>query len=150
VRINEIGPVPGQKHRRKRIGRGYGSGHGAQSTKGHKGQKARSGPGLHPKFEGGQNPLVKRMPSKRGFTNIFRKEYATVNLRRLGAFAAGAEVTPEALYQMGLAKPRGAPVKILGDGELAHALTVRAHRFSAAAKAKIEAAGGKAEEIANA
>jgi len=94
--------------------------------------------------------LAKALPSKRGFTNIFRKEYAAVNLDRLVGFEPGAVVTPESLYQTGLVKPKGTPIKVLGNGDLAHALTVRAHKFSASAKAKIEAAGGKAEEITNA
>ena len=105
---------------------------------------------MRPGFEGGQLPLIKRLPRKRGFTNIFRTEYSLVNLGGLAAFAVGTEVTPEALLAAGLVKNLSKPVKILANGELKHALTVKADKFSAAARAKIEAAGGKAEEVAHA
>ena len=139
----------GAKHKRKRVGRGNASGHGTYSGRGLKGQKARSGPGLRIGFEGGQLPLIRRMSRKRGFTNIFRVEYAEVNLRSLASrFPAGSEVTPETLVQVGVIKNLKKPVKVLSQGDLEGALTVRAHKFSAAARQKIEAAGGKAEVIA--
>lgn len=145
---NDLRHPAGAKHKRKRVGRGNASGHGTYSGRGLKGQKARSGPGLRIGFEGGQLPLVQRMSRKRGFTNIFRVEYAEVNLRNLASrFPAGSEVTPEALVQVGVIKNVKKPVKVLSQGELEGALTVRAHKFSAAARQKIEAAGGKAEVI---
>ncbi|MCL5026607.1 MAG: 50S ribosomal protein L15 [Chloroflexi bacterium] len=144
MRLHELRPAPGATHRRKRVGRGVGSGSGTYAGRGLKGQKARSGGGVPPYFEGGQLPLVQRLPHKRGFVNRFRKEYAPVNLGRLVSFEAGSEVTPETMYQAGIIKSPGALVKVLGDGELDRALTVRAHSFSASAKAKIEAAGGSA------
>jgi large subunit ribosomal protein L15 len=145
---NDLRPPAGAKHKRKRVGRGNGSGHGTYSGRGVKGQKARSGPGLRIGFEGGQLPLIRRMSRKRGFTNIFRVEYAEVNLGSLaGRFPAGSEVTPEALVGAGVIKNLKKPVKVLGQGELEGALTVRAHKFSATARQKIEAAGGKTEVI---
>jgi large subunit ribosomal protein L15 len=140
-------PAPGAKQKRKRVGRGDGSGHGTYSGRGLKGQKSRAGGGVRLGFEGGQLPIIKRLPRKRGFTNIFRDEYITVNVGRLNAFAADAEVTPQSLLEAGLIKSIKLPVKILGDGEINHPLTVKAKKFSSAAKAKIEAAGGRAEEI---
>ena len=147
MRQNELNPRPGSKRNRKRIGRGVGSGHGTYSCRGSKGQKSRSGGGVSPRFEGGQTPLVKRLPSKRGFTNIFRTDYALVNLRRLEIFDQGTEVTPERLVAAGLVSSLKRPIKILGDGELQRPLVVKANKFSQAAKKKIEAAGGRAEEI---
>jgi large subunit ribosomal protein L15 len=144
MRLHDLKPALGSKHSRKRVGRGPGSGHGTYSTRGLKGQKARAGGGRPPRFEGGQLPLVQRLPMKRGFVNHFRVEYVPVNLGRLSRFEAGAEVTLEIMYQAGLVKSVGDLVKVLGDGELDKALTVRAHKFSASAKAKIEAAGGTA------
>jgi large subunit ribosomal protein L15 len=145
---NDLRPPAGAKHRRKRVGRGNASGHGTYSGRGIKGQKARSGPGLRIGFEGGQLPLIRRMSRKRGFTNIFRVEYAEVNLGSLASrFPAGSEVTPEALVEAGVIKNLKKPVKVLGQGELEGALTVRAHKFSATARQKIEAAGGKTEVI---
>jgi large subunit ribosomal protein L15 len=145
---NDLQPPAGAKHRRKRVGRGNASGHGTYSGRGIKGQKARSGPGLRIGFEGGQLPLIRRMSRKRGFTNIFRVEYAEVNLRNLaGRFSADSEVTPETLVRAGVIKNLKKPVKVLGQGDLEGALTVRAHKFSAVARQKIEAAGGKAEAI---
>jgi large subunit ribosomal protein L15 len=145
---NDLRPPAGAKHRRKRVGRGNASGHGTYSGRGIKGQKARSGPGLRIGFEGGQLPLIRRMSRKRGFTNIFRVEYAEVNLGSLASrFPAGSEVTPEALVEAGVIRNLKKPVKILGQGELEGALTVRAHKFSATARQKIEAAGGKTEVI---
>lgn len=148
VSQNELRPASGSKHRRRRLGRGHGSGRGTTAGRGTKGQKSRSGGNIPPYFEGGQLPLVKRMPSKRGFTNIFKTQYAIVNVGRLGLFPSGAEVTPVALVEKGLVKSSGLPIKLLGEGEVGVPLTVKAHKFSATARAKIEAAGGKAEEIA--
>ena len=147
MRQNELSPSPGSKHARKRIGRGDGSGHGTYSCRGLKGQKSRSGPGIALRFEGGQTPLVKRLPHKRGFTNIFKTEYAVVNLRGLDAFSANAEITPESLVAAGLVSSLEKPIKILGEGDVKHPLVVKAHKFSQTAKEKIEAAGGKIEEI---
>lgn len=131
---------------KKRLGRGIGSGLGKTSGKGHKGQLARSGGGKGPAFEGGQTPLQRRLP-KRGFTNIFAKEYGEVNVEELNRFDSGVVVTREVLEQAGLVKLRDYGVKILGDGELEKALTVQASKFSRSAVEKIEAAGGKAEVI---
>jgi large subunit ribosomal protein L15 len=145
MRLEELKPSPGARKKVKRVGRGFGSGHGKTSTKGHKGQKARSGGVKGPGFEGGQMPLQRRLP-KRGFTNIFKKTYAEVNLRDLAGMAG--TVTPESLAEQGLVKKRDVKaVKILGVGELKAAITVRAHKFSKSAMDKIEAAGGKAEVI---
>jgi large subunit ribosomal protein L15 len=145
---NDLRPPRGAKHKRKRVGRGNASGHGTYSGRGLKGQKARSGPGLHLGFEGGQLPLIQRLSRKRGFTNIFRVEYAEVNLSSLaGRFPTGSDVTPEALVLAGLIKNLKKPIKVLAQGDLEGALTVHAHKFSAAARGKIEAAGGKAEVI---
>jgi len=147
VRQHELSPAPGSRKDRKRVGRGDGSGHGTYSGRGLKGQKSRSGYRMRPGFEGGQLPLIKRLPRKRGFTNIFRIEYSIVNLDRLNSFPADSEVTPEALLKAGVVKSLRQPIKILADGQLKHPLVVKANRFSAAARAKIEAAGGKAEEV---
>jgi large subunit ribosomal protein L15 len=140
-------PAPGAKHGRKRVGRGDGSGHGTYSGRGLKGQKSRAGGGVRLGFEGGQLPLIKRLPRKRGFFNIFRDEYSIVNVSRLNVFAADAEVTPQSLLEAGLIKSTKQPVKILGEGEINRPLVVKAKKFSSTAKAKIEAAGGRAEEI---
>ncbi len=147
MRQDNIAPPPGSKRARKRIGRGNASGHGTYAGRGLKGQKSRSGNKMRPGFEGGQLPLIKRLPRKRGFVNIFRKEYSIVNLDKLNIFEEGSEVTPEKLHAAGLVKTLKHPVKILANGEVSHAVIVKANRFSAAAKAKIEAAGGKAEEV---
>ena len=146
MRQDELKPAPGSKHRRKRVGRGDASGHGSFSGRGLKGQKSRSGPGMPRGFEGGQLPLIKRLPRKRGFTNIFRREYSVVNVGQLGGFAAGAEVTVGALFEAGLIKSAASPVKLLGEGEVKNALTIRVHKASASAREKIAAAGGKVEE----
>ncbi|MBI4300714.1 MAG: 50S ribosomal protein L15 [Chloroflexi bacterium] len=143
MKQNELRPPVGAKHKPKRVGRGDSSGHGKTSGRGTKGQKARGT--VRRGFEGGQLPLIKRMPRKRGFTNIFRVEYEVVNLSQLKAFPEGAEVNPEALLGAGLVR-KGAPVKILGEGGLDRRLVVKANKFSASAKQKIEAAGGVAEE----
>ena len=150
VRQDNISPAPGATHARKRVGRGDGSGRGTYSGRGCNGQKSRAGYKMRPGFEGGQLPLIKRLPRKRGFTNIFRVEYSTVNIGDLSAFESGSEVTPEKLVEAGLVKSLKQPVKILAGGEISQPLTVRANKFSATAKAKIEAAGGQAEEVENA
>ena len=147
MRQNELSPVSGSKHSRKRVGRGDGSGHGTYSCRGLKGQKSRSGPGIALRFEGGQTPLVKRLPHKRGFTNIFKIYYTLVKLQRLEVFDQDTEVTPQMLFDAGLIQSLKKPVKILGEGELQRPLVVKANKFSESAKRKIEAAGGRAEEI---
>lgn len=138
----------GAKHSRKRVGRGVGSGHGTYSCRGLKGQNSRSGGGVHPLFEGGQNPLSKRLPYKRGFNNIFRTEYSVVNVDRLNIFPEGTEVTPETMVSAGIIKGLKKPVKVLGEGELSQKLVVKANKFSETAKSKIEATGGTVEVIA--
>lgn len=147
MKLSELADNPGAHKRRKRLGRGIGSGKGKTSGKGHKGTKARSGSTIKA-FEGGQMPLHRRLP-KRGFTNIFKREWAEVNLADLEKmFDAGATVTPESLVERGLVRrAMQKSVVILGQGELKKSLTVSAHRFSKSAKEKIEAAGGKAETI---
>jgi large subunit ribosomal protein L15 len=150
VRQNNIAPAPGARQARKRVGRGNGSGHGTYSGRGCKGQKVRAGYKMRPGFEGGQLPLIKRLPRKRGFTNIFRTEYTTVNIGALSAFESGSEVTPEKLVEARIVKSLRKPIKILSDGEIKHPLTVKASKFTAAARAKIEAAGGTAEEVEHA
>jgi large subunit ribosomal protein L15 len=151
VRQDNIAPAPGARHAAKRVGRGNGSGHGTYSGRGCKGQKARAGNNkVRPGFEGGQLPLIKRLPRKRGFTNIFRTEYCTVNAGALNVFDSGSEVTPETMLAAGIIKSLKMPVKVLGEGEIDRPLTVKAHKFSASAKAKIEAAGGAIEEAGNA
>jgi large subunit ribosomal protein L15 len=150
VRQNNIAPPAGSKKSRKRVGRGNASGQGTYAGRGLKGQKSRSGAKMRPGFEGGQLPLIKRLPRKRGFVNIFRKEYSVVNVDKLNVFEAGSEVTPERLHAAGLVRTLKHPVKILANGQVDHAMTVKANRFSAAAKAKIEAAGGTAEEVGDA
>jgi large subunit ribosomal protein L15 len=144
---DKLAPPPGSKNKRKRVGRGDGSGHGTYSGRGLKGQKARTGVDLNPYFEGGQLPLVKRLPHKRGFTNIFKVEYTPVNIESLKVFKSKTTVSPVDLRRAGLIKSLTKPVKVLGEGEIDRALTVRAAKFSKAAKEKIEAAGGKAETI---
>ena len=147
MKLHELSPAPGSVKERKRIGRGAASGQGKTAGKGHKGQKARSGSNAHIGFEGGQMPLQRRIP-KRGFVNIFAKEIATVNVAAINdKFDDGATVTIEALVESGLVKKTRDGVKVLGQGELTKKLTVQANAFSASAKAKIEAAGGKAEVI---
>lgn len=146
MKLHELKPAEGATSARKRLGRGIGSGLGKTSGKGHKGAKARSGGGKRPGFEGGQMPLTMRLP-KRGFTNNFRKEYVAINVSRLEVFDDGATVTPVELIEMGIIKKIGDGIKIMGDGELNRKLTVQANKFTATAKEKIEAAGGKAEVI---
>lgn len=144
---HELRPPRGAKRARKRVGRGNASGRGTYSGRGLKGQKARSGRKPKLGFEGGQTRLIKRLPRRRGFTNIFRREYSPVNLRDLERFEAGSEVTPELLKQSGVVRSLRRPLKVLAGGELTKALTVKAHRFSATARERIEAAGGSALEI---
>jgi large subunit ribosomal protein L15 len=144
--VHDLAPASGATHYKKRLGRGPGSGHGKTAGRGHKGQRSRSGYRHQRGFEGGQMPLHRRVP-KRGFTNIFRVEYDIVNLGDLAdRFEAGASVTPETLATARLSR-KSRPVKILGDGELKKALNVSAHKFSASAKARIEAAGGRCEVL---
>ena len=147
VRQDNLSPTPGSKRPRKRVGRGNGSGHGTNSGRGSKGQKSRAGYKMRPGFEGGQLPIIKRLPRKRGFTNIFRTKYSTVNLDKLNVFEPGSEVNPEKLVAAGLIKSQKYPVKILADGDINHSLTVKANKFSASARTKIEAAGGTVEEV---
>jgi large subunit ribosomal protein L15 len=144
MKLSDLSPAKGSTHRKKRLGRGPGSGTGKTAGRGSKGQLSRSGFSRRPSFEGGQMPLIRRVP-KRGFTNIFRATYAVVNVGRLGELGAD-EVTPELLVELGLAR-RGLPVKVLGDGDLGRALKVSAHKFSAGARSKIEAAGGTCQEL---
>jgi len=147
MKLDELKPARGSSKKRKRVGRGDGSGHGKTSCRGHKGQGARSGGNVQPGFEGGQMPLQRRLP-KRGFHNPFRVEMSVVNLGQIDSFPAGVEVTPESLAEHGLLAGKNRRVKILGEGSLSKAFLVKAHGFSAKAKEKIEAAGGKAELIA--
>ena len=145
MNLSNLKPVEGARHSKKRVGRGTGSGMVKTSTRGHKGQNARSGGGVRPGYEGGQTPLFKRLP-KRGFTNIYRKEYAVVNLGDINSkFEAGAIIDVEALKVAGLVKKEYEGVKILGDGELTKAFTIKAAKFSKAAEEKINAAGGTIE-----
>lgn len=144
---NNLGPKDGSRKNRKRVGRGDGSGHGSYSCAGCKGQKARSGGGPRPGFEGGQLPIIKRLPEKRGFVNIFRKEYAVVNVKSLKVFPAKSEVTPEAMSGAGLVDGLVRPIKVLGDGEIDRPLTVKAHKFSAAAEKRIVDAGGTVQRL---
>ncbi len=150
MELHELQPAPGSKKNKKRVGRGMASGHGKTSGRGMKGQGARSGGGKDPYFEGGQLPLVRRLPFRRGFTNIHRVEYKPVNLARLQEKFGDSsqEITPESLVEAGIIKRTDEAVAILGDGELTAALTIKAHRFSKSAKEKIEAAGGTAEILA--
>jgi len=146
MKLHELKPAEGSRKVRNRVGRGIGSGNGKTAGKGHKGQNARSGGGVRPGFEGGQNPLFRRLP-KRGFTNINRKEYAIVNLEALNRFEDGAEVTAALLLETGIVSNEKAGIKVLGHGTLSKKLTVKAHKFSASAKEAIENAGGTIEVI---
>src|SRR5690349_13836678 len=145
MKLHELRPPEGAHRERRRVGRGLGSGRGKTAGKGTKGQKARSGGGVPPYFEGGQLPLVRRLPYRRGFTNPFRVEYEVVNLDQLEALDAGTTITVEALTQRGLVRRDDKPLKILGRGSLTKALTVQANAFSRAAQEAIQKAGGKAE-----
>jgi large subunit ribosomal protein L15 len=146
VRPNDLSPVPGSVHKRKRIGRGNSSGHGTYATRGLKGQQSRSGPDLRIGFEGGQNPLVRSLSRLRGFNNRFRVEFEAINVGDLAKLPAGS-VTSESLRAAGIVKSASKPVKILGDGELSVALNVEVEKISAGARAKIEAAGGTASML---
>ena len=146
MKQNELRPPVGAKHKRKLVGRGNGSGHGTYSGRGCKGQKARSGGGVRLGFEGGQLPLIKRLPRKRGFTNIFKTKYNVVNVGKLTIFPSGSEVTPEELLRAGLINTTGNPTKILGVGDIQHPLLVSANKFSSSAEKKILAAGGKIKQ----
>ncbi|HEY4715712.1 MAG TPA: 50S ribosomal protein L15 [bacterium] len=144
MKLHELKPAVGSTKKNKRVARGPGSGHGKTSTRGHKGQNSRTGGGVGPLFEGGQMPLIRRLP-KIGFVNIFRKEYAIVNIDELNRFNNGTIVDPVLLKKEGVIKNRSVLLKILGNGELKKSLTVKANKFSESAKKKIEAAGGKTE-----
>ena len=146
MRLDELQPAEGSRFTRKRVGRGIGSGTGKTSGKGHKGQNARSGGGVRPGFEGGQMPLYRRLP-KRGFTNIFAKQYVTINVSDLERFENGTEVTAELLKETGVVSKTLDGIKVLGRGELTKKLTVKVAKFSTSAAEKIEKAGGKAEVI---
>ena len=146
IAINTLKPARGANRKRKRVGRGIGSGHSKTATRGYKGQKSRSGTSVRPGFEGGQMPLHRRLP-KRGFHNVFRKEYALVNLKVLARFEAGARVDPGVLVEKGIVKQIKDGVKVLGGGEIDRALHVAAHKFSRSAAEKIQKAGGSVEVI---
>jgi len=146
MNLHELKPNPGSTKNRKRLGRGTATGQGKTAGRGMNGQKSRSGGGVRPGFEGGQMPLYRRLP-KRGFTNIFGTQFAEINVEVLNKFEDGAEITPELLKSEGIVKKQLDGIKVLGNGELAKKLTVKAHKFSKSAVEKIEAAGGKAEVI---
>ena len=146
MKLHELSPAEGSTKESKRIGRGHGSGNGKTAGKGHKGQKARAGHGMRPGFEGGQMPLQRRVP-KRGFNNIFAKEWLAINVGALEVFEDGTTVDAAKLAEKGIIKKAGTPVKVLGNGKLSKNLTVKLNAFSAAAAEKINAAGGKAEVI---
>jgi len=146
MNLHDLTPARGAKKRRKRIGRGPGSGHGKTATKGHKGLLARSGGGKRPGFEGGQMPLARRLP-KFGFVNPTRTEYAIVNLKSFEKWAGDGVVTPQAMVDAGLIKRKNRPVKILGNGELKKPLVIQAHKFTKSAETKVQAAGGRIEVI---
>ena len=148
MKLHELQPSPGSHHARKRVGRGPGSGHGKTATRGQKGQGSRTSVNLPKTFEGGQTRLTMRIPKLRGFHNKWRKRFAVLNLTRLNRFEDGTEVRPESLLELGIIKDVGAGIKVLGTGDLRRKLTIHAHRFSAEAKRKIEAAGGTAAVIA--
>jgi large subunit ribosomal protein L15 len=146
MKLHELKPAEGTRKERNRVGRGTSSGNGKTSGRGQKGQKSRSGGGVRLGFEGGQMPLFQRLP-KRGFTNINRKEYAIVNLDVLNRFEDGTEITPELLLESGVVSSLKSGIKVLGNGSVENKYTVKAHKFSASAKAAIEEAGGKVEVI---
>jgi len=147
MRLHELRPPMGAKKARKRVGRGDSSGHGSYSGRGMKGQNSRSGGGVRPGFEGGQQPLITRLDKLPGFTNIFRKEFTVINLDRLAKFPANSEVTPQVLLESGAVRDLRKPVKVLGRGEIDRPLVVEANRFSGSARRKIEEAGGTVREI---
>ena len=147
MQLNNLTPPSRSKKSRRRIGRGYGSNYGHTSGRGNKGQKSRSGGSIRRGFEGGQLPLIKRMPSKRGFTNIFRTEYTPINLDRLNVFEKGTAVTPDLLLSSRIVRNLRKPIKILGKGSLSRSLVIKANMFSKSAILKIQAAGGKSETL---
>lgn len=144
---HQVVPSPGARKRRKRVGRGDAAGQGSTAGRGMKGQKSRSGSSIRAGFEGGQNQLIKGLPMKRGFNNIFKTYYSLISLEILETFNAGDRITPEFLQQRGFLKSLKQPIKIVGDGQLTKAVTVAAHRFTGSAREKIEAAKGKVEEL---
>lgn len=147
MKLHDLKPAPGSNRDRKRVGRGTGSGTGKTAGRGTKGQLSRSGGRLRPGFEGGQNPIYRRMPYKRGFKSPFKTHYELINLKTIAKFELESPVTPESLFERGITRSLDIPVKILGDGEITEAVTVRAHKFSKSAQEKIEAAGGTVEVI---
>ena len=147
MRQNELRPPLGSKHKRKQVGRGNGSGHGTYSGRGCKGQKSRAGGGVRIGFEGGQLPLIQRLPRRRGFTNIFKIKYVIVNVGALEVFPEATEINVQKLYEVGLINSTRQEVKILGDGELSHPVIVKANKISSTAEKKILAAGGQIERI---
>ena len=146
MRLNDLSPIKGSRQKRKRVGRGPGSGHGKTSCRGHKGQKARAGAKIHPGFEGGQMPFQRRIP-KRGFKNIFKKEYELINISDLNKFEAGTVLDVNSLKEAGLIRGTKYGVKLLGDGEVSNPLAIKIHRVSKTAREKVEAAGGKVELV---
>lgn len=147
MRQNELKPPLGSKHKRKQVGRGDGSGHGTYSGRGCNGQKSRAGGGVRIGFEGGQLPLIQRLPRKRGFTNIFKIKYETVNVGELEVFPEATEIDVKKLYQVGLVRSSKQAVKILGNGEIHHSVIIKVKKISNTAEKKILAAGGKVERI---
>lgn len=148
MQIHDLFPAPGSRKPRKRVGRGNGSGHGSTAGRGDKGQNSRAGGGKGPGFEGGQNPLHMRLPKLPGFKNRFRVEYSIINVSRLEeCFSAGDVVDIDALFSAGMIKSKQAPVKVLGDGEITKKLTIKVDKVSAAARQKVEAAGGTVETL---
>ncbi len=147
MKLHDLQPAEGTHKNRKRVGRGIAAGGGKTAGRGTKGQNSRTGGGVRPYFEGGQLPLVRRLPRLRGFKNIWRIEYVVVNLEQLQSFHAGSEVTPDALAEAGIIKSGRKPVKVLGEGDLEYPLSVKAHKFSASARDKILAAGGSIEQL---
>ena len=146
MKIHDLSPVEGSRKKKKRVGRGPGSGHGKTSCRGHKGQKSRSGGSIRRGFEGGQMPLHRRLP-KRGFTNIFKKQYALINIKDLNRFDPNSTLDLEALKNARLVKKDKDGIKLLGDGEISHPVVIKIHKVSKIAREKIEAAGGKVEVI---
>ncbi len=146
MNLTDLVPNEGSNRKKKRVGRGTGSGHGKTSGRGTKGQKSRSGPGVRAGFEGGQLPIQRRMPYKRGFTNIYKTQWEVVNLSRLEELELEGPITPETLYARGVIRGLEFPLKILGNGEITKAITIEAHAFSSSAKERIEAAGGSISE----
>ena len=146
MKLNSLKPPAGSRKKRKRVGRGDGSGHGGTSCKGAKGQNARSGGGVSPGFEGGQMPLARRLP-KRGFRNVFRKEIIAINIEKLKGFPAGSVIVEDSLIQAGFVKRKGDGIKILGKGDLDYPLSLKVNMVSRGARSKIEAAGGSIIEV---